>query len=566
MCRNNVLICGLIVASLCSSANALADADDGGGWILSWLDLEITIEPDEKLLLVDGVATFRLELETSYGPDITLNSRAATMEFLEVAAADSEAKIVRRIPGKNARVAKVRREALFSQGDEIEVEFSYTNSGRQGNQFTVGEDVALASWVEAWYPAPIQWDLSVGHSQRGSAPGTSKFNLPQGWRSLSNGIRIEQTAWDGLVTETWEVDFPVARSFAAGPYNVAKHTVGDRDVEVYRLSDDAQGAAAQARGLALALQAIESRLGEYPYPSCHLAEVPGRFTWGASSEQGFVMAMSDFFRWGENLPLFAHEACHGWWGNLVNSQGAGHKMCSEALAQYGAVIAIEALEGPEALAEFLKFSRLGFIEQQCARGYFSILRAGSDIPLAQMQSEPSSHNIADSKGNWVYHMLRHRVGDELFFATLRKLIDEFRGERMSLADIRQAYVDASPPEARVERFFEDWLDRGGAPVVDVTWSDSGGELEREVKFTLTQNGAPYHLPLDLEIHTSTGKLRHHVDFDENRTTVSILLSGELQKVVLDPDTRLLIWRPEYGPQPTSAASPQLEHTSAGAVR
>jgi hypothetical protein len=136
-------------------------------------------------------------------------------------------------------------------------------------------------------------------------------------------------------------------SFVAGPFTVAREHAGGREVSMYLLSASPAAARDQARTLSRAITAMESRFGPYPYASYGVAEVPeSSATWAASSEQGVIMARSSMFHAsGGNLPLFAHEAAHSWWGNSVSTTGPGSKMGSEALAQYGAVLAIEALEG-----------------------------------------------------------------------------------------------------------------------------------------------------------------------------------------------------------------------------
>lgn len=131
------------------------------------------------------------------------------------------------------------------------------------------------------------------------------------------------------------------------------------------------------------------------------------------------MARTPQFGEDGNLPLFAHEAAHAWWGNRVSTTGPGAQLVSESLAQYGAVLAIGALEGHDAMNEFLRLSRDGYNQLQSAAGYFEMARRGGDRPLSQLSNGRWDHNLSDAKGHWFYHMLRHRIGDERFFAVLR---------------------------------------------------------------------------------------------------------------------------------------------------
>lgn len=514
-------------------------------WKTRWMDLEITLLPDEGSLFVDGSLTLEVVVDEVEEVSIRMNSRAPAMQFREVGSShDSKVTIERPDIGSVSRRATIHFDAPLTLGEEVEISFSIGNDGRQSSQFHVGEQVSVASWVEDWYPVAVPVGVPVT-AHLAAAPGTTKFNLPTGWRALSNGIRIEHSDGGEVASEVWEVEQPVARSFAAGPYQVASHQVAERTVDVYRLSGNPEQAALQARGLARALSALETRFGAYPYPSCHLAEVPNfKFSWAASSEQGFVMANQHVFQYGENLGIFAHEASHGWWGNLVNTRGTGSILCSETLSQYGAVLAIETLEGPRAATEFLRFSRPGAVTAQCARGYFEIARRNQDVALSALSGQNSAHNLSDSKGPWVFHMLRRRVGDEVFFDTIREILHDFGGARLGLDDIRSRFRAAAPASASLDQFFRQWLDRTGAPHLMVSWKEIP---EQEVEITIEQADEPYELWLDLEVRTDRGKATHRVSVEGARTVVRLPMEGSLEKVVFDPEHRLLLWRPEYGP-------------------
>jgi hypothetical protein len=335
---------------------------------------------------------------------------------------------------------------------------------------------------------------------------------------------------------------------------------------MYLLGTSAASAKVQARTLSRAITAMERRFGPYPYDGYAVAEVPeSSVTWAASSEQGFIMARSSMFDVpGGNLPLFAHEAAHSWWGNAVSTTGPGSRMGSEALAQYGAVLAIEAIEGPAAVRDFLDFSRPGYNPLQCALGYFHIWREGEDVALAKLDDGPSDHNLSDSKGMWFYHMVRGRLGDTAFFGALRRLLSDFATRPMRVSDIRAAFVAAAPADTALPAFLSQWLDRTGAPVLEVEWwslrRDAPSRMEQapgavELLIRQRQPGPPYALSLEVLVTlrgSSTVLDTLHVRGRLERWTLE--LPRRAIDLEVDPGHRVLMWRPRYGPAPALAST------------
>lgn len=441
------------------------------GWVLVREDLDVYIDPGAGELQIEGTLVARLEhAESSPGPWLAVNSRDALLRFDDVSAegATTLLNTTHEDLGQ-ALVSRVTFATPKQRGDEVLISFA-CHSVAQGRQFVVSESIALASWVEAWYPIlPPQEGTSLGGACK--TRGTITFHMPAGWHAVTNGELISSESGDGETVEVWRSDRALARSFAAGPYTVIHETVGDLDVSLYLLSDDLPEPRDNVTSLSLAMKAMERRWGPYPYPSYAIAEVPeSKGSFGASSEQGFIMVKPRFLRVpGGNVPLFAHEAAHAWWGNTVGTKAPGELICSETLAQYGAVIASEEVWGVEGATEFLRFSRPGYVADQCARGYFELLHAGRDKPLDQLQSGGDvDHTLSDAKGHWVIHMLRRRVGDELFFSTMRALIEEYTDAQMSLNDLRARFLEAAP-DAGLERFFPS----GSNARVRLSWSTTG---------------------------------------------------------------------------------------------
>lgn len=521
------------------------------------LDLDVSVLPDQQRLRVEGRVRLRLDADSSRGPALVMNARAPAMRYVSVQAAGASVSLNETLPQDTAyRVARVEFPDVRRRGAEIEVAYTCESTG-PSFQLLVTKEVAIASWVEAWYPVPMTTD---GFSARlASAPGTTRFRLPRGWRAVSNGRLIEDRTTRAGTVNTWGLGEPAARSFAAARFTVARESARGRDIGVYLTTAEPARAKEQARVLSRALTAMEARFGPYPYPSYAIVELPdGVVDWAASSEQGFIMATTEMFAVrGGNLPLFAHEAAHGWWGNLVNAAGPSSLLVSEALAQYSAVVAIETIEGAPAAREFLRFSRPGYNPVQSALGYFHIWREGGDKPLAALASDRWDHNLSDSKGMWFYQMLRQEVGDDVFFETLRRLLSDFAGRSMTLADVRAAFLAAAPQRSELEGFLVEWLDRPGAPVLDFDWwsvpkPDGWGVA---IRVRQRQPGDAYHLSLEVAVTTGDGNVtRDTLTIREKDEARELEFARRPVDVRFDPDHRILMWRPEYGPRPSGPGS------------
>ena len=520
----------------------------GLGWAGTRLDLDVRVLPAEGRLELSGTILLTLDKESSTGPSLAISGEVGG-RFLSVEGPEgAQVELNRPHPLRpDVHLAVVRFDEPQKRGATVKLSFTSECDGR-ASQFVVDKEVALASWVTVWHPVPMPDPNSRERfASTLSIPGTTRFHLPDGWTSFSNGSRVERIDAEGPVTELWRLDEPVARSFAAGPYSIGAHEVDGRSFTVCLLSRDPAEAQVQARSLARAIEAMEARFGPYPYPSYGIVEVPeSKVGFYGSSEQGFLMAASSAFEYGTNLPLFAHEASHGWWGNLIGNHGPGGILLSESLAQYGAVIAIETIEGEEAAIEFLRFSRRGYNPHQCAKGYFGIWRDGNDKALIQLKSGGWDHQLSDSKGNWLYHMLRYRVGDEVFFATMRGLIETYGNAALSVEDLKQAFLLAAP-KRKLERFFEQWLERKGAPALEVDWEELGIGIEGTLR--QVQEGEPYHLFVELVVVTEDGRATHVVETTGKDTPFELPVDVQPLDVEIDPWHRILRWTEDYGERP-----------------
>jgi len=514
----------------CVSARAAEEQ-----WDFARLDLDIELCSHHGNLFGEGIAKLRLTGGPSYGPTLTLED---VSRFTKCAVSGGKAARV----DTGAQQARVRFPRQLETGAEVEVVFEF-QSGGNSCPVVVTPGCAYARCHGHWYPEP-----SVGSAV---APGTTRLSVPEGWQTLANGELAGSSVEGGRRVDTWKTEVPAARSFVAGPYSVRRYSHQGRTVATYLFGKDSEKAKSYGEGLLRVLEILESRFGQYPYEACSIVEICDEVAaWKGAAENGLILLGSSEIRSGGfNTALVAHEVAHQWWGNYVESRNPAALMVDEALAQYGIVLAIQALEGEQAATDFLRFSRNGYLPCECARAYFNRIRGHEhDKPLMGLTGEGYDYWLANAKGHWVYHMLRQRVGDELFFGTLRELIARHGAGEMSLADLRAAFVAAAPPEASLETFFHQWLDRAGAPVLDVTWTAEDGVDGPAARVTVRQEGDPYELLLEVAVDAGADSTLHAIRLSKIVQTYSLAAPGHVTGVRINPNHRLLVWDPAYDRQ------------------
>jgi aminopeptidase N len=108
-----------------------------------------------------------------------------------------------------------------------------------------------------------------------------------------------------------------------------------------------------------------------------------------------------------------------------------------------------------------------------------------------------------NKGAMVLHMLRRLVGDEAFFAGLRRYYDTWRFAKAGTDDLRRA-VEA---EAGVDlsRFFEQWIYGEGLPQVAFTWrlEPRDGSSEAVLRFEQTGEVFDFAVTVTFEYSDNT---------------------------------------------------------------
>ena len=152
----------------------------------------------------------------------------------------------------------------------------------------------------------------------------------------------------------------------------------------------------------------------------------------------------------------AHVAAAQWWGVAVGNNPERDPVLDEALANWSALLYYKDVHGEE---------RAQVVLDDQLRGVYKVYRTfgGEDMSATKAAREYRNFfqyaAIVSSKGALMFVELHKLVGDEKFFAALRRYYDENKFEVAELDDLRGAFLAETPRLQRraVTRTFNRWL-------------------------------------------------------------------------------------------------------------
>lgn len=543
-------------------------------WSALSMDLEVNLTGE--IPQYTGTIKLRSNAASLHGPVLILDNRDVGMKLLDLkvrggSKALPKYTIEMHIPnptGRKSKLAAVHFETPVPASTELELSYDYEFVAEQG-QVLHKPELDYASWVTGWYPRPIADAEGLQSLASFSMPGKISFVLPETWDALSNGKLVRKRIEGGVKYVSWKSDDPIAWSYVAAPFTVSTIAVGDTDVSMYMLNPDQEIVKQKAILIAKIITLLEEKFGNYPFKTFGLAEIPDNTTdyFGAASEQGFIVAETKNFVNDFGLTLFSHEVAHSWWGNKFSCTGKGSSLCTEAMAQIGTILGTELLHGKNAVQDLMDASVPNYNLSQSARGFFALWRTGHAIPLGEVEGGWKVHRLMDSKGMWFWQMLREEVGDEKFFSVLRSLSNDVL--RLSLVELEEYFSEKTKQDLSV--FFDQWLNRTGAPIVDMEWkvisqveknpfgidgtfeTITFGQTEgvKKIEVTLTQEQKElYKLKPEIEVQFYYApSVTRVVDFEKRKQIFEFEFEEAIKDIVLDPEHKILMWRPAYGPKP-----------------
>jgi len=228
--------------------------------------------------------------------------------------------------------------------------------------------------------------------------------------------------------------------------------------------------------------------------------------------------------------LFAHEVAHQWFGDCVTEQNWHHVWLSEGFATYLTHVYNQHYYGEQAFRQGLYNDRERVIR------FFQHYPA----PIIDtLQTDYSRLLNANSyqKASWFLHMLRYKLGDDVFFSGLRKYYTDYCNSTALTSDFRKDMEEVSGED--LKSFFDQWLRQAGHPVLKWSWKQ---DLNSEIIITIEQKQADtfFTFPLEVAVFYKDGSHEtFRINIDQKTASFTLPIQQKVQKIELDPDVNLL---------------------------
>ena len=311
----------------------------------------------------------------------------------------------------------------------------------------------------------------------------------------SNGKLVSEIVnADGTKTTHWKELYPIETYLVSvAMTNFSRfsnwfHYSATDSMEVlnYVLPESLSSARSQLSHAVDGLEIFSNLFGLYPF----IKEKYGHSEFGSGGMEHQTMTSIGTF----DEETVIHELAHQWFGDMITCASWSHLWLNEGFATYCTALYKEVKYGVGSYKNFIAFHQ---DQARRARGTV-VTQDTSDV--RQLFDGPRTY----SKGACVLHMLRHVLGDSVFFKSMHAYANHpsLRFRTATTEDFRAVCEQTSGKDLRY--FFDEWIYGESFPRYLYSWNvrDSSGTRLLTVginQTTGTTNPSFFTMPIDLRI-------------------------------------------------------------------
>lgn len=365
------------------------------------------------------------------------------------------------------------------------------------------------------------------------------------FKTLSNGVLVSSKKnSDGTRTDYWKMDMPHAPYLfmvAIGEYAVVHDKWRGKDVDYY-VEPKFEKYARNIFPNTPELLSFYSDILGVDYPWQKFSQVVVRDYVSGAMENTTAVIFGEFMQGTDrelidnlqNDKIVAHEMFHHWFGDYVTCESWANLTLNEGFANYSEYLWLEHKYGRDE-ADFHRLQEMQGYLQAAQGGIHPLINFGYDN--REDMFDAHSYN----KGGLVLHMLRNYVGDEAFFAGLKKYLTDNALSDVEGHELRLAFEDVTGED--LNWFFNQWFYSEGQPDLKVDYDYDPDAKTVIVTVEQRQDAkkmpAIFQLPVAIDVYENGEMTRHNVTINERKETFTFPSPTDPDLIVFDGDGVLL---------------------------
>jgi aminopeptidase N len=528
--------------------------------------LDVSFDWENQYL--NGKAT--LDLQPVFYPVNSVRLDAKGFDIHKVALIVAKAEIPLKYVYDNNKDLIIELNREYKKDEKYRVYIEYT---AKPNELPIGGSDAITSDKGLYFINPLGKDKgkpqqiwTQGETESSSCwfPTIDRPNerctqemfitVQDKFKTLSNGkLTGSVKNSNGTRTDNWVMDLPHAPYLfvmVVGEFAVVSEQWNGKLLEYYVEAEYEKDAKAIYKNTPGMLTFFSEKFG-VTYPWNKYSQIIVRDYVSGAMENTTAVIFGDFVQLTSrelidhsdlNESIVAHEMMHHWFGDLVTCESWSNLPLNESFANYSEYLWFEHKYGRDA-ADYIRKNEIdGYMNQAVMRGDKHPL-----IYFGYNDKEDMFDAHSYNKGGTILHMLRYVVGDDAFFASLKKYLEDNKFKAAEVHHLRLAFEEVTGKD--LNWFFNQWFLTAGHPVLEISKEYDADSKMLNITLKQTQNykkSTVFILPFAIDVYSNNNDnpVRTDVVMTQQEQTFSIKADSEPIWVAVDAE-RVLLCKYKY---------------------
>lgn len=280
------------------------------------------------------------------------------------------------------------------------------------------------------------------------------ITLPDKYIIASTGDIINDKTEEGK--RTVSIDAKSVRDFtwaANSNFKTYSMVVDGINLKCYFMNSNSEKINRAMETVKNAIKTFNEEFGRYPYKSYSIVE--SYFPTGMEYP-GIVLIPGSYFNDDKSMlgleGVIVHETAHQWWYGVVGNNEIDEAWLDEGLATYSKVLYFENVYGVSFGKDYFKknISSVYESKRKGIKGKEIILK-----PLNRFEGWREYDTLVYKKGAVIFDVIRNKVGDEKFFAILKRYFNENKFKNANT----KCFINVveKMTNKKWDAFFNEWL-------------------------------------------------------------------------------------------------------------